>query len=101
MNSLGTIYTLEEAAEKLRLEKRTVAKIARKNGLCSLAGREYRFSEKDIIAIWDVIRCPLQSSPVETSGISVARFTAKKSTNLRDFAMRQAQKKSEDRRKNG
>lgn len=101
MTALGTIYTLEEAAAKLRLEKRTVAKLARKNGLCSLAGREYRFSDNDITAIWDAIRCPLQNSIETASGTSVARSSGRKFTSLQDFAMKKALSLNDKKKKLG
>lgn len=53
---LPYIYTLDEAAEHLRLTNRGVAKIARRHGLCMLSGRKLLFSDKDIEAIRDTLR---------------------------------------------
>ncbi|MBS7546281.1 helix-turn-helix domain-containing protein [Ancylobacter oerskovii] len=56
--ALGTIYTLEEAADRLRTTPRMVARLARRYGRCARIGREYRFSEGDLAALWDAIRLP-------------------------------------------
>lgn len=56
MESIGTIYTLHEAAERLRMTPRMVCKIARAHGLCSRVGRNYLFSEADIDGIWHAQR---------------------------------------------
>jgi hypothetical protein len=55
---LDTIYTADEAAERLRLTNRAVIKIARQYGLCSRQGRSYLFSESDLLALWEVMREP-------------------------------------------
>ena len=53
---LDQIYTADEAAERLRLTKRALIKIARRSGHCSRAGRDLLFSEADLLAIWQDIR---------------------------------------------
>lgn len=55
---LDTIYTAEEAAERLRLTSRGVIKLGRQYGLCSRRGRDYLFSEADILELWQVMREP-------------------------------------------
>ncbi|MCJ8051692.1 hypothetical protein GB928_004120 [Shinella curvata] len=55
---LDTIYTADEAAARLRLSNRALIKIARKYGCCSRFGRDYLFSEADLLAIWEVLRAP-------------------------------------------
>lgn len=50
------VYTLTEAAERLRLTNRGVAKIARRHGLCMVTGRKLLFTERDIEAILDTMR---------------------------------------------
>jgi hypothetical protein len=55
---LDTIYTADEAAERLRLTNRGVIKLAKQYGLCSRIGRDYLFSEADLLAIWQAIREP-------------------------------------------
>ncbi len=58
MDPLDTIYTTDEAAERLRLTRRGLIKLARKYGLCSRVGRQYLFSETDLLGIWGVLREP-------------------------------------------
>lgn len=58
MDPLDTIYTAEEAAERLRLTSRGVIKLGREYGLCSRRGRDYLFSEADILELWQVMREP-------------------------------------------
>jgi hypothetical protein len=55
---LERIYTLEEAAEKMRLKPRTLAKFAQDRGLCSVRGRAILFIESDLVAIWEAMRAP-------------------------------------------
>lgn len=50
------VYTLDEAAEQLRLTNRGVAKIARRHGLCMVTGRKLLFTESDVEAIKDTLR---------------------------------------------
>jgi len=53
---LDTIYTTEEAAERLRVSRRTMIKLGRDLGSCSRIGREYFFSERDLLDIWQAQR---------------------------------------------
>lgn len=65
---LDTIYTADEAADRLRTTKRGLIKIARRIGACSRDGRTYLFSETDILAIWQEMREPAtgRSKPAST-----------------------------------
>lgn len=58
MTTLDKIYTTDEAAERLRLTRRGLIKIARTYGLCSRQGRDYLFSEADLLGLWEVLREP-------------------------------------------
>ncbi|MBY3386438.1 hypothetical protein [Rhizobium laguerreae] len=58
---IDTIYTADEAAERLRLTNRALIKIAREYGYCSRSGRDYLFSEADLLAIWQALREPAKS----------------------------------------
>lgn len=69
---LGNIYTLDEAAAYLRVTKHAVARLARRTGHCSIIGRVLRFSDSDLLAMWDEIRCRSANSNEETNGISGA-----------------------------
>ncbi|MBN7807255.1 hypothetical protein JZX86_18030 [Agrobacterium rosae] len=55
---LDKIYSVAEAADRLRLSNRALIKVARKHGHCSRFGRDYLFSEADLLAIWQVLREP-------------------------------------------
>lgn len=73
---LGRIYTLAEAADYLRMSSKMVAKVARREGLATLANGEFLFSEKDLIAIWESMRCQTSNSlnvPEATTGTSAVR----------------------------
>ncbi len=58
---LDTIYNADEAADRLRLTNRALIKIARKYGYCSRSGRDYLFSEADLLTIWQALREPAKS----------------------------------------
>lgn len=50
------VYTLSEAAKRLRLTNRGVAKIARRYGLCMISGRVITLTESDIEGIKQALR---------------------------------------------
>jgi hypothetical protein len=58
VHPLDNIYTAAEAAERLRLSRRQLIKLARRYGLCSRVGQQYLFSETDLLSIWSVLREP-------------------------------------------
>ncbi len=60
--SLDKIYTTDEAAERLRVARRTMIKLGRDLGYCSRIGREYFFSERDLLDIWQAQRAMPTSS---------------------------------------
>jgi len=64
---LDTIYTADEAAERLRISRRTMIKLGRDLGSCSVIGREYFFSERDLLDIWQAQR----AMPTSSQGRSV------------------------------
>ncbi|MCA1365900.1 helix-turn-helix domain-containing protein [Bradyrhizobium sp. BRP14] len=59
---LDKIYTTDEAAERLRVTRRTIIKLGRDLGSCSMFGREYFFSERDLLDIWQAQRAMPTSS---------------------------------------
>jgi hypothetical protein len=59
---LEKIYTTDEAAERLRVSRRTMIKLGRDLGSCSMIGREYFFSERDLLDIWQAQRAMPTSS---------------------------------------
>ncbi|MBY5349565.1 hypothetical protein [Rhizobium leguminosarum] len=67
---LDTIYTADEAAKRLRLTNRGVISLAKAYGLCSRRGRDYLFSEADLLGLWEVLREPAkQPKPPTRSAI--------------------------------
>jgi len=86
---LDAIYTTDEAAARLRVSRRTMIKLGRDLGSCSMMGREYFFSERDLLDIWQAQRAMPTSSQgraVNVKGIlsdvrlqhSLQRLTRKK-----------------------
>jgi hypothetical protein len=81
--ALETIYTLVEAAEKMRLKPRALAAFARERGFCAVHGRTVLFSESDLVAIWEAMRCEpspdteskFYSSPNGKVALQMARIT--------------------------
>lgn len=59
---LDAIYTTDEAAKRLRVSRRTMIKLGRDLGSCSVIGREYFFSERDLLDIWQAQRAMPTSS---------------------------------------
>ncbi|MDW9899142.1 hypothetical protein GOB10_25900 [Sinorhizobium meliloti] len=59
---LDKIYTTDEAAERLRVSRRTMIKLGRDLGSCSMIGREYFFCERDLLDIWQAQRAMPTSS---------------------------------------
>ena len=94
----GSIYTLSEAAEHLRLTNRGVAKIAKQHGLCMVRGRDILFTDSDIEAIKDVLRCPSISTNVVTSGGSAAPTSNNLYAELQDLVKKRSPKRSSQRR---
>lgn len=62
--TLPTIYTLAEAAERLRMNKNALSRLARRTGHCSQAGRNLLFSEEDLLALWEEMRVPATRFPI-------------------------------------
>lgn len=59
---LGRIYTLQEAADYLRVTKQSVARAARAHGIGSRFGRDVRFSDADVTEIWNAMRAPAHTT---------------------------------------
>lgn len=67
---LDKIYTTDEAAERMRVTRRTMIKLGRDLGSCSVIGREYLFSERDLLDIWQAQR----AMPTSSQGRAVRAF---------------------------
>ncbi|KRE03449.1 hypothetical protein ASE61_13360 [Bosea sp. Root670] len=53
---LGTIYSLQEAADHLRISKQALARAARRYGIGSMFGRHHRFTDDDLKAILEAMK---------------------------------------------
>ncbi|SCW34792.1 hypothetical protein SAMN02927900_00871 [Rhizobium mongolense subsp. loessense] len=98
---LGIIYDLHEAAERLHMTPRAVAKVARAAGLCTISGRDFLFTDSDLVEIWNKKRSLSSSSPgpaLKTT-TSVTRSADKAFSSLLARAIEERQKKSASRRK--
>ena len=98
---LGNIYTLQEAADQLRMTTRAVAKIAKREGLCTVDGRDLLFNDSDIVAIWNALRCPSNSSSAKdrTSGTSGVQSADRAFSNLLARATQKQQSRSASKQK--
>ncbi len=54
--TLPQIYTLHEAAERLRMKPNALGRLARRKGLCAINGRDLFFSDRDLIDIAKIMR---------------------------------------------
>ncbi|RVG87509.1 helix-turn-helix domain-containing protein [Sinorhizobium meliloti] len=68
---LDKVYTTDEAAERLRVTRRTVIKLGRDLGSCSVIGREYFFSERDLLDIWQAQRAIPTTSQGSAAKVTV------------------------------
>lgn len=53
---LGTIYSLQEAADHLRITKQALARAARRYGIGAVFGRHHRFTEDDLKAVLEAMK---------------------------------------------
>lgn len=53
---LRTIYSLQEAADQLRITKQALARAARRYGIGSVFGRHHRFTEDDLKAVLEAMK---------------------------------------------
>jgi hypothetical protein len=53
---LGRVYTADEAAARLRIERRSVITLGKRYGCCSVHGRTAFFSEQDLLDLWQILR---------------------------------------------
>ncbi|CAM5183739.1 DNA binding domain-containing protein, excisionase family OS=Bosea thiooxidans OX=53254 GN=SAMN05660750_04072 PE=4 SV=1 [Bosea thiooxidans] len=65
---LGTIYSLQEAADYLKASKQAVARAARRHGLGAVFGRHIRFTEDDVKAVYEALRIRGRELPVPPVG---------------------------------
>ena len=69
---LGTILTMDEAAERLRISRRSLQDLVKDHPHYAANGRKKLFSEGDIAALWEAMRCRSNSSGAKdrTTGTS-------------------------------
>ncbi|RWB65438.1 hypothetical protein [Mesorhizobium sp.] len=89
---LDIIYTEDEAAARLRLTRRSVVTLGRRYGCCSVHGRILRFSEQDLLDLWQMLRATAKgarpkATTVPMDGVSYVFF--------RDQARRRQQEREE------
>ncbi|MDX0232902.1 hypothetical protein GOC14_20525 [Sinorhizobium meliloti] len=87
--SLDRIYTTDEAAARLRVTRRTMIKLGRDLGSCSVIGREYFFSERDLLDIWQAQR----AMPTNSQGRAAKVGVFVSDVRLRHSLQRLTQKK--------
>ncbi|MGX9574091.1 hypothetical protein [Mesorhizobium sp. f-mel] len=93
------IYTLDEAAEYLRMTRRGVIKIAKRHGLCMVNGRIFTFTADDIEGIKRAMRPDPNGAPVGRLTTPAVRY-ALPGTRLYDLTVkakleRQARKEAD------
>lgn len=68
MRGLPTILTMNEAAERLRISRRSLQDLIKKHPHYAANGRKKLFSESDLTALWEAMRCHSSSLGAETRG---------------------------------
>lgn len=53
---LGRIYSLQEAADYLRVSKQALARAASRSGAGARFGRDLRFNDDDVRVLWEAMR---------------------------------------------
>jgi Helix-turn-helix domain len=93
---LGRIYTLDEAAEELRVSRRSLQEIIKRHPFFAKNGRVYLFSESDIRSIWEGMRfhSDLSNEKVRTIGTSVARSENRVYSKARELTTGRPQRQS-------
>ncbi|MCL8385808.1 helix-turn-helix domain-containing protein [Xanthobacter aminoxidans] len=62
MGTLGKIFTMEEAAAELRISRRALQDLVKDHPHYAQNGHRKLFSESDIRALWEAMRCHSSSS---------------------------------------
>lgn len=84
---LGTIYSLQEAADYLKVSKSALARAARRHGIGARFGREIRFNESDVKDMWEAMRGHPEAGSL-TNSVSI-QSSEKAFENLRKRALEQ------------
>ncbi len=59
---IGRIYSMDEAAAELHISRRALQDLIKTHPHYALNGHKKLFSETDIRALWEAMRCPSNSS---------------------------------------
>lgn len=82
---LGRIFSLQEAADYLKVSKQAVARAASRSGAGSRFGRDLRFSDNDVKALWEAMRTRPTGS-IERHPVSMPFSEEKAWASLRKMA---------------
>lgn len=93
---LGRIYTLDEAAAYLRTTKQAVARAANKSGAGARFGRDIRFHDDDVRALWEAMRTR-PTGNLYAECVSTSLSVEKASASLRNGALVERQTKAAER----
>jgi hypothetical protein len=94
---LGQIYTFDEVCAKLRISRQSLTDLIAGTNFYSKKGRVYRFSDADLMAIWESMRCASTSTNVHldrTTSSAAPTAKAVRSSNLRKLLTKPPRKKS-------
>lgn len=85
--SLGHILTMDEAAERLRISRRSLQELVKSHPHYAANGRKKLFSEGDIAALWEAMRCRsnLSDARDQTIGMSGVLSEAKLYSRAREL----------------
>lgn len=67
---LGVIYSLQEAADYLKVSRSSLARAARRHGIGARFGREIRFNEADVKDMWEAMRARPEADSL-TNSVSI------------------------------
>jgi hypothetical protein len=94
---LGEVYTFDEVCAKLKIGRRSLSELIAGTNFFSRKRRMYRFSDADVMAIWESMRCASTSTNVHldrTTSSGARTVKAVKSSNLRKLLTKPPRKKS-------
>src|SRR5262245_57720128 len=69
---IGRVWKLDEVAAYLRIGKRTLTAIIKENFDHTLSLKKYLFSDADVISLWELARCRLNSTGARALGTSTS-----------------------------
>jgi hypothetical protein len=91
-NKLGDVYTFDEVAAKFRIGRGSLADLIRHHPHYSKKGRVYRFSEADVFAIWEGMRCASNEAIGRLASRAAQAAKLPRSSNLQKLLTRRPRK---------